>query len=429
MPYNDATRKLAAEDIAIRRIDNMGTLENLALRRWEMHEKAQYQKELELALKFYLNQVKDLGITDTPEEDVTISKISELREQFINGIDNIMKEVEEAQYVPRREKVLTFRKQSLEKSASKGQDISHSPWGDVNEETAIKTADVLTEATLDQLKPRAVSIAAPMTDLVDKLASKGFYNLKGKPIGNRKMLNLSDVEIVECYTSLMHGILNYYKPADNLSKVKGLVVGLRESCARTLARKHKKTLRWVYHTYTEDIKVQRVDGKPTNLPDRKWLNNFSKGFHLQEDQGFTKEFDADAIMKRYQLRLHVGGRMFSRCSVEGCLNEDVEIHHERKLHRKVETDGNISVVSATGRRLKSLGAIMSAINRKQLPLCKKHHLEFEKGDYSHLDGDYLADLLKSKIPDADKLRSAFAEGIYTRPEKEKGDSVSLPKQP
>ena len=36
-----------------------------------------------------------------------------------------------------------------------------------------------------------------------------------------------------------------------------------------------------------------------------------------------------------------------------------------------------------------MSAVLSAVNRKQFPLCSLHHLEFEVGKYSPLDADHL----------------------------------------
>lgn len=427
MPYNETTRKLAAEYMAKRRVEGEKSklMKNLAIRRWTSHEDEHYKQELELALKFYHKQIRDLEITEVNEENEALKEISKLKEQFVKGIEKLMNQSKNAQYASRRETVQTARQEALKKSAENGGG-GPTPWDHVDEPTAIKAADVLTEATLNQLKPRAVSIAAPMKTLVDKLALKGFYNLKGKPCGNPKMVHLSDAEIVECYSSIIYGYLNYYKPADNLSTVKGLAIGLKESCARTLARKHNKTLKWVYKNYTEDITVKKMGGNPTSLPDRKWLNQFNKGFILREDRTYNREFDIETIMRKYRRRLNVGGRMFSRCAVRECANTDVEIHHERKLHRKLEDNRNITVMSTSGRRVKGLGALMSAANRKQLPLCKKHHLEFEKGEYSTIDGTYLKELMNTQVPDSERLRNAFTHGSYLKPVDERSNPPEAP---
>ena len=409
MTYSDASRKLAAENTAKRLAEEFKIpelKENEAVRRWEAHERSHYELQLEMALKFYLKQIENLEIRSNNEENETLRKISELRKRFTDGIDNLIKQDLEAQYASRRQKVLGFKQQAAQGATD---------WNDVDEKTAIQLADVLTDATLGQLKPRAVSIAAPMRDIVERLATKGFYTIKGKPSGNASLLHLSDVEIVECYSSIIYGYLNYFKPADNLSTVKGIAVGLRESCARTLARKHKKSLKWVYKTYTEEIAVHRLDQSPVKLPDRKWLSDFKQGFILREDGRFGGEFELGSITRKYLFRLGVGNRMFSRCAVKGCSNLDIEIHHERKLQRKVEKDGKISVLSKSGRRVTGLGALMSAVRRKQLPLCTEHHAQFEKGVYSELEPAMLEELYRTEIPDAEVLREAFARGTYPKP--------------
>lgn len=46
-----------------------------------------------------------------------------------------------------------------------------------------------------------------------------------------------------------------------------------------------------------------------------------------------------------------------------------------------------------GRRVKGLPAVLTSINRKQLPLCHKHHLDFEAGKYHPLDYSKLNSVL------------------------------------
>lgn len=200
MTYSDATRKLAAEDTARRLAEELKRppelKENEAVRRWEAHERSHYELQREMALKFYLKQIENLDTAENNEENETLRKISELRKQFTDGIDDLIKQSSEAQYTSRREKVLGFKQQAAEGAKD---------WNDVDEKTAIQLADVLTDATLGQLKPRAVSIAAPMRDIVERLATKGFYTINGKPSGNASLLHLSDVEIVECYSSIIMG--------------------------------------------------------------------------------------------------------------------------------------------------------------------------------------------------------------------------------
>jgi hypothetical protein len=77
---------------------------------------------------------------------------------------------------------------------------------------------------------------------------------------------------------------------------------------------------------------------------------------------------------------------FANCAVKDCSeSENIEVHHIRRLHRKVGSDGSISVLNLKGDRGKGLAAILTTLNRKQIPLCHKHHLEFESGKFPPLD--------------------------------------------
>ena len=88
-----------------------------------------------------------------------------------------------------------------------------------------------------------MGILAPTRDLINKLRSQGFYHLdRRKPIAKASLTPFNDTEIILYYSQIMSGLLNHYRPADNLLEVKGLLEGLRRSCALTLAMKHKKPI-------------------------------------------------------------------------------------------------------------------------------------------------------------------------------------------
>ena len=61
----------------------------------------------------------------------------------------------------------------------------------------------------------------------------------------------------------------------------------------------------------------------------------------------------------------------------------------------------------SGKLVTGLPAILSAINRKQIPLCRFHHHEIEKGQYYPMDPDFLKEVLRTKAP-------AHLEEIFTK---------------
>lgn len=60
-----------------------------------------------------------------------------------------------------------------------------------------------------------------------------------------------------------------------------------------------------------------------------------------------------------------------------------------------------------GRRVSGITALLTIINRKQIPLCCKHHKEFEKGIYTQVDFEYLKSLYNVGKIDADSIESNF----------------------
>ena len=384
---------------------------NPAMERWEQHFEELFDKELSLSLKFYHKQISNLA---TPEEEPYHLKISELRNEFLAGLKEIESKVQLSFLEPRRIAVMEHHRKQITGEVSKK---DRSPaWIEISEETAIKAADVLSRAFLGQERVRLIGIEAPILELINHFRVKGFYHFKRKkPIANASLANLNDGEIINCYSHIMYGLINYYRPANNFIRVKGLIEGLRRSCCLTLAYKHKKPIPWAYKTYGEDIKVDLPTGEIAALPSMLYITNLSSKFVISEDYGFN----LDTIIKKYQFRDNLGAKMFSQCSVSKCLNKKIQIHHIRKLSRKNLGDGKYSITNKSGRKIQGLAALLSAMNRKQLPLCSKHHLEFEKGNFSDLDKEFLKNIYNTEVPDNEQLYKVFTTGEFTAKPKKK----------
>lgn len=131
------------------------------------------------------------------------------------------------------------------------------------------------------------------------------------------------------------------------------------SCLKTLARKHKKNLKWALIVFTVNVETKAPTGAIFRLPSVHEISQMNTKFLIKDD---LKQPDAQNLFKKYSLRLHSSSRMFSQCAVKDCCNIDIEIHHVKKLGRRV--------------------------NRKQIPLCSRHHMEFETGNYSPLDVNF-----------------------------------------
>lgn len=140
----------------------------------------------------------------------------------------------------------------------------------------------------------------------------------------------------------------------------------------------------------------------------KEITNFKP---RKEDYIASGSLDMDKLLNSTLHISRVGAKWFERCAVKDCSNTNIEIHHIRALNRIRCSNGYLeSVVNSKGRRVKGVTALMSAMNRKQLPLCKNHHVEFDNGKYSDIDTIYLKASLGFPGNDSSRLRQIFTTG-------------------
>jgi hypothetical protein len=232
-------------------------------------------------------------------------------------------------------------------------------------------------------------IYAQTQKVKDKLEAEG-YLCEGKPTHNRRLLGSRDDEIVRLYGGIARGLLNYYKCASNLPSIRKIVdYHLRYSCLMTLAGKHKTSLNKTIVKYSKNLEVLIPDTQKNSkgqqrkkyFPTTEEVRAFSRGFSISTDTGpnFWE------IVERVYLR---ASRQADRweCAKEGCTAKDIEMHHVRSLVRKPNArNGSFSVLSTDGKRVSVWKAIQIALNRKQIPLCKKHHAELHAGRLKETD--------------------------------------------
>jgi retron-type reverse transcriptase len=283
------------------------------------------------------------------------------------------------------------------------------------EKGLLSLAEELTILGSTKSSPRRISINAQIGAIFAKLRVKGYIHpVKEKARGNLSLGFHTDSEIVHHFNYLIRGLLNWFSGADNFSKVKGLAQLLRKSCVLTLANKHNKSQNWVYTVYGSEIVVNKDKQgiKEVPLISRSSILNHPSKFNLKSDGSAIDHFDLDNMMGKI-FKLNHSLEFFQGCSVEDCNETDsIEVHNIVRLHRKVHSDGSTSVIDRKGS--KGLPAILTMLNRKQLPLCKKHHLEFEKGIFSNLDTGKLKSVLgKVPTPKDSDFKPVFAGDPYS----------------
>ena len=229
---------------------------------------------------------------------------------------------------------------------------------------------------------RRLYVAAPLKKLVEKLIKNGFAkrNHLSKVLakGRGDLINHSHYQIIKFFSARIYGILNFYSFASNFAQLRRIIWILEQSCALTLAKKHKlKTLNKVFTKFgrlLEDPLSNITLPKLGNMKVKHEYKKTSKNIH-----------DLDKLMKSsYQNTLtEIWGEFV--CALCGS-KYNVEIHHLRKVS---DIRAKIRVGNSTYNQWKG------AFQRKQIPLCNYHHQLLHNGELSPADFSRLRNWTKN----------------------------------
>ena len=207
---------------------------------------------------------------------------------------------------------------------------------------------------------------APIEDLTKKLEDQGmcniidFRNRKVIPHKKSAWINLELYDIIQRYSWLMRGILNYYSFAYNRSSLNFIVYIIQHSAACTIMNKMRmNSRRQVFRKYGKTLKISKEVGKKVyeiSLPLPKSLARINK---------FNTKVGTPLKLFDYSLRSKL--ILDQPCSVCGSL-ENIEMHHRKPL-KKGTTDNTLKGVKINMRR-------------KQIPVCRKCHMKIHGGKYT-----------------------------------------------
>jgi group II intron reverse transcriptase/maturase len=228
-----------------------------------------------------------------------------------------------------------------------------------------------------------IQIQAPLDTIHNRLRERGVISEKRlRPMAIPRLNQNDDALIVAWYRSIANGLLSYYRCCDNLYAVKRIVdYQIRWSAIHTLANKHKSSSSKIIERYSTDL-VIKTDGETR-----------AKFLKRSEIKSIKKEFLVDRKHDPFDA-LDSTWLTWSRsvlnkdtCAVRDCPERDIQMHHVKHLVRHLDSFGEISVLSSKGKRLHGYRALQASLNRKQIPLCARHHneLHHKKLPISSLD--------------------------------------------
>jgi group II intron reverse transcriptase/maturase len=201
------------------------------------------------------------------------------------------------------------------------------------------------------------------------------YMRKGKPIHRAELLNESDFTIVATYQLEYRGVVNYYRMAYNLHTLQKLKWVMEISLAKTLASKHKISVRRIYNQYQADLDVEgkKYKGLQVTIPreGKKPLVATWGGIPLTWDANAPIEDQLQQPQwgRRSELEKRLLAQMCEQCGATR-MTEKIEVHHIRALN---------DLEKYTGREKPQWVQIMAARRRKTLVLCHTCHMDIQYG--------------------------------------------------
>lgn len=246
--------------------------------------------------------------------------------------------------------------------------------------------------------------------LIDRLHIKGYCDKDGFPREIGFLTKLDDFTIIERFNSVITGIANYYtefirNPKKNLGR---WIYILRFACIKTLAHKHKTTVRKIFKKYSAPkdknckSRENTIMSKVINIIDNKeyqktWvLKTLEKAIKGAMDLKIKpKTYDIFWILdsgkpiiyegsnkhritndnfyeKLNWINIRTQSSFDMPCSICGS-EEDIEMHHIKHVRKS-----NYRLIGNENTWMQA----MSLRNRKQIPVCKNCHISIiHKGKY------------------------------------------------
>nr|AGF25430.1 maturase K [Codonopsis ussuriensis] len=102
---------------------------------------------------------------------------------------------------------------------------------------------MLEKAFLSDNASQKFDTILPIIPLIGSLAKSNFTNRAGHPISKAVWVDLSDSDIIDRFGRISRNLSHYYSGSSKKKSLSRIKYILQLSCARTLARKHKSTVR------------------------------------------------------------------------------------------------------------------------------------------------------------------------------------------
>lgn len=206
-----------------------------------------------------------------------------------------------------------------------------------------------------------IKLLMPLPKLSQKLKK---YMANGQPAAVRAYSNQPTDHIIDHYNAIIRGWYNYYQLAENVCRLNYARYILQYSLAKTLACKERSSVSKIFRKYGKDLTYTKPNGRDTHF-----FNQPLKQVKKAPNPSANLDLQPTWYPRRTQSKL------LDHCAICGG-EANIEMHHVRHIRKR-------------GQSLKGFTLYMAAINRKQVPVCRKCHRDIHNGKY---DGASLASI-------------------------------------
>jgi group II intron reverse transcriptase/maturase len=201
------------------------------------------------------------------------------------------------------------------------------------------------------------------------------YQRRGKAIHRMELVNESDYTIIAIYQAEFRGLANYYQLAYNMPTLQYVKWVMEQSLTKTLARKHKTSVRQVWKKHKTDLHVNGATYKGLQVivprAGKKPLVATWGGIPLKWDSRATPQDQPEQRIwtGRSELEKRLSAQVCEQCGATA-LTDTIEVHHIRALK---------DLERYTGREKPAWVKLMATRHRKTLILCRTCHMDIQYG--------------------------------------------------
>jgi hypothetical protein len=208
-----------------------------------------------------------------------------------------------------------------------------------------------------------IKLLVPLKGLSQKLSK---YMADGQPTDMCALVNQPVDHIIGHYNGVIRGWYNYYQLAENVSSLNYARYVLQYSLAKTLAHKERTSVSKVFRKYGKNITYVKPNGRRIHF-----FNQPMRQVKRAKETATNPDMIPTWGPRRTKSRL------LDDCAICGS-QEQVVMHHVRHIRKR-------------GEKVQGFTLYMAAINRKQVPVCRKCHRDIHNGKY---DGASLSSIRK-----------------------------------